>query len=183
MTTQVTKRQVEHLPATQVNTLIAQPSEHTAKVVKRPLVCFQESLLCGVIVGHVKRSAARHGAHREVVNRLSLAPDLSHGFIPIHLRLAAPVVDLGHERFPRDETQLLLALLHVAAHGRFCHRRLGPFLAYPFPDAVCRVPLLARRLLIQVQNLVDELPHRTESWPSPYRRLALRRNRASPCLP
>ena len=79
--------------------VIAQQSEDTTKMVKRPLVRFQESLLRGVIIGRVERSATRHGAHRKVVNLLSLVPDLSYGFVPIDLGLAAaPGIDLRHER-------------------------------------------------------------------------------------
>jgi hypothetical protein len=46
------------------------------------------------------------------------------------------------------------------------------------PDAVCCVPLLSRRVLVHLQNLVDELNHRPQSRLGSYRNRALRRNRA-----
>jgi len=68
-------------------------------------------------------------------------------------------------------------------HGRFRHRDLGPFRANPLPDAVRRMPLLTRSLLVSPQNLVDELFHRFELGLRPHRNLALRRDRARHRLP
>ena len=39
------------------------------------------------------------------------------------------------------------------------------------PDAVCCVPLLSRRVLVHLQNLVDELNHRPQSRLGSYRNL------------
>jgi hypothetical protein len=84
--------------------VVAQATEHATKVVKRQFVRFQKGLLCGVIVGHVKRSPTGHRAHRKNVNPQSFAREVGHGFVPIHLRLPAPVVNLRHERFPPRES-------------------------------------------------------------------------------
>src|SRR6266545_4046866 len=84
--------------------VVAQAPEHPTEIAKRQFVCFQKSLLRGVIVSHVKRSPTRHRAHREVMNPLTLAPDLGQGFVPIHLCFAAPVVDLRHERLSGPES-------------------------------------------------------------------------------
>ena len=40
--------------------VVAQAPEHPTEIAKRQFVCFQKSLLRGVIVGHMKRSAAGH---------------------------------------------------------------------------------------------------------------------------
>ena len=117
-----------------------------------------------------------------MINPQSFAPDLGHGFVPIHLRLAAPVVDLRHERLPRCEPQLLLASLHVTAHRRFRHCALA-LLPDPLPDAMRRVPLFARSRLVRPQNLVNELHHRTQPRLASRRQFALRRNRTRQRLP
>ena len=106
----------------------------------------------------------------------SFAREVGHGFVPIHLRLAAPVVDLRHERLPPRESQLLLAFPHITAHRRFRHR-VRALLPNPLPDPMCRVPLFTRRRLILAQNLVDELHHRTQPRLVSHRQFALRRNR------
>src|SRR5256712_5363571 len=103
--------------------------------------------------------------------------------LPIYLCLAAPVVALRHERLPFCHPQLLLATADVMTHGRFRHCNLGPFRTNPLPDAVRRMPLLTRSLLVSPQNLVDELFHRFELGLRPHRNLALRRDRARHRLP
>ena len=161
--------------------VVAQAPKHATEIVKCPLMCFQKCLLRGVIVSHMKRSATRHRAHREVVNRLALAPDLGYCFVPIHLRLAAPVVDLRHERLSPRESELLLTLPHIVPHRRFRYS-LRALLLNPFPDAMRRVPLFARSHLICAQYLVNELHHRPQPGPVPHRPFALRRNRTGQCL-
>src|SRR5438309_5792443 len=143
--------------------VVAQPPEHPAEELKRELVCFQKRLLGGVIVGAMKRSASRHRAHHEAIQLAQLARDFRESFVPINLSLAAPVVALRHKRLPFCHPQVLLATADVMTHGRFRHRDLGPFRANPLPDAVRRMPLLARSLLVSSQNLVDELFHRFSS--------------------
>jgi hypothetical protein len=69
------------------------------------------------------------------------------------------------------------------AHGRFRHRDLGLLPTSPLPDAMRRVPLLARSPLVSPQNLVNELLHRLELGLRPHRNLALRRDRARNRLP
>jgi hypothetical protein len=61
-------------------------------------------------------------------------------------------------------------------HGRFFHPNLEPFRANPLPDAVRRMPLLARSLLVSLQNLVDELFHRFQLGLRPHRNLAMGRD-------
>src|SRR5438093_1359015 len=163
--------------------VVAQPPKHPAEELKRELVCFQKRLLGGVIVGAMKRSASRHRAHREAIHLAQLAHDFRESFVPINLCLAAPVVALRHERLPFCHPQLLLATADVMTHGRFRHCNLGPFRTNPLPDAVRRMPLLTRSLLVSPQNLVDELFHRFELGLRPHRNLALRRDRARHRLP
>src|SRR5438034_3237925 len=163
--------------------VVAQPPKHPAEELKRELVCFQKRLLGGVIVGAMKRSASRHRAHREAIHLAQLAHDFRESFVPINLCLAAPVVALRHERLPFCHPQVLLATADVMTHGRFRHRDLGPFRANPLPDAVRRMPLLARSLLLSSKNLVDELFHRFELGLRPDRNLALPRDPARDRLP
>ena len=163
--------------------VVAQPPEHSAEIVKGPLVRFQKRLLRGVKIRSMKRSAARHAAHREKMCGLAALLELHRGLVPIHLGLHAPVVTLRHERLARRHPQLLLSPPHVAPHRRFRHAHLGMLLANPFPDAVRRVPLLARRFPIALQNPVDELAHRPQLRTAPRRCLALRRHRAGQRLP
>ena len=49
----------------------------------------------------------------------------------------------------------------------------GPFLANSLPDPLCGVPLLARCLLVRLQDRVDKLLHRFQLRLPPHRRLAL----------
>src|SRR5439155_10315677 len=113
-------------------------------------------------------------ASQKCVNPQSFAREVGHGFVPIHLRLAAPVVDLRHECLPPRESQLLLAFPHITAHGRFPHG-VRAFLPDSFPDTMCRVPLFAWSHLILAQNLVNELHHRTQARLVSRRQFALRR--------
>src|SRR5579859_5007691 len=128
--------------------VVAQPPEYPSEIVKGLLVRFQKRLLRGVKIRGVKRPAARHAAHREKMRGLAALVELHRGLIPIHLGLHAPVVTLRHERLARRHTQLLLAPPYVSPYRRFRYAHLGMLPANPLPDAVRRVPLLARCLLI-----------------------------------
>ena len=113
-----------------------------------------------------------------MLNRLALAPDLGHGFVPIHLRLAAPVVDLRHECLPRCESELLLASLHITAHRRFRHTASvrSCRIRSQMRCAVWRC--LRGAVCVRPQNLVNELHHRTQPGLVSHRQFAFRRNRA-----
>src|ERR1019366_7198729 len=163
--------------------VVAQPLEDATEVAKRQLVRFQKSLLRGVIVGHMKRSAAGHRAHREYVDLAHLVRHLGHRLVPVHLRFAAPVVDLRNESLPPRLPQFLLALPHIAAHRRFTDARLRALLANPQPDPSRRMPLLPRSLFIGHQNHIDELDYRPQTRLAANRWLALRRNRTRQGLP
>src|SRR5712692_2452133 len=163
--------------------VVAQQLEHATKVAKRQLVRFQKGLLRGVIVGHMKRSPAGHRAHREYVNLAHLVRHFGHRLVPVHLRFAAPVVDLRNKSLPPRLSQFLLALPHIAAHRGLAHARLRALLANPQPDSPRRVPLLLRSLFIGHQNPIDELDHWPQARLAANRWLALRRNRARQGLP
>src|ERR1022692_4854250 len=83
-----------------------------------------------------------------------------HRLKPIHLTFLAPVVALRHEHLPPAESHILLPLLHVSPHGWLRDRMARVLFAQPCPDAVCRVPLLPRRLPVAFQHPVDSLLHR-----------------------
>jgi hypothetical protein len=163
--------------------VVAQPPEHPAEIVKGLLMRFQKGLLRGVEIRGMKRTAARHAAHREKMRGLPAFLELHRGFVPIHLGLHAPVVTLRYEGLAPCHSHLLLASPHVAPHRCFRYVRLRMLLPNPHPDAVRRVPLLARRFPIALQNPVNELPHLPQLRTAPCRCLAPRRYRAGQRLP
>src|SRR5712691_7398156 len=98
-----------------------------------------------------------HAAHRKHLDPDSLAVQVDVRFVPIHLRLVAPGVLLRHEGLGYDaQPQRSLALPHVPTYRRLGDRRARPLTGNPHPDAMRRMALLARRLPISFQNLVDE---------------------------
>ncbi len=112
------------------------------------LALHQKRLLHGVMVGPVEGPATGHRAHGELPDLPAFAPDLGDRLIPVDLGFLAPRVDLRHERLVHEQAQLALAAAHVPPHARLRHRRLGPLLADPLPDAMHGVPLLARSVLV-----------------------------------
>src|ERR1022692_3040129 len=154
------------LPAAQnllhqrTHVVIAQRAKHAAEVIESVLVSFQQRLLRGVGVGPVKPVARRHTAHREQLQLAQFPIQFGHRLKPIHLTFLAPVVALRHEHFPPAQSHFLFPLPHVSPHGWLRDRMARVLFAQPCPDAVCRVPLLPRRLPVAFQHPVDSLLHR-----------------------
>jgi hypothetical protein len=137
--------------------------EHPAKPAKRRLVCFQECLLRGMKIRSMKRRSARHTAHAEDVHFLPVAAKLGVGFEPIHLRFLAERIALRDTNLFRG-TERLLFPSHVSSDRRFGNGCLWFFFPNPLIDPMRRVPLLARRTLVRLQNRVDELLHQPQLW-------------------
>ena len=133
--------------------------KNPAKPGKSQLVSFQKRLLRGVRESAVEGRPTRHAAQGKHIQLRALAPQIGISLVPIHLRFHAPVVALGHAHFPRQQPQGKLAIMHVLAHRPFRHRAVGPFLAQACPDPMRRVPLLARRLAVTLQDLINKGDH------------------------
>jgi hypothetical protein len=125
----------------------------------------QERLLRRVQVGPVERRAAGHRAHREDLHPGPLAAKVGPGLIPIDLRLLAQAIALRHEGLAPHQAHRPLALPHVVAHRRLGHRSARKLLQQPPIQAPRRMPLLARRPLILLQNPVDEGRDRIQFGP------------------
>jgi hypothetical protein len=67
-------------------------------------------------------------------------------------------------------------------HGNLGDRELGMLVAQPRPDAMRRVPLLARRLPIGFQHPLDRILHWTDLRLLTFMFLALWRDRVRDCL-
>src|SRR5665213_1365942 len=125
----------------------------------------EKSLLRGMRIGPVKGRPRGHRAHAEHVHLATLTIELNPAFVPIHLRLAAELIGLRYENLMPNKARGDLALSDIAAHRRlrdFDQRHLS---AQTHPDPMRRVALLARRLAISFQNLVDERDRRRQLRP------------------
>ena len=103
-------------------------------------------------------------------------------FVPVDLDLDAKLVALRHKSLATPETLLLLPPLYILANCPLGCRASRHLKMYPFPDALRRVPLLARRLAIGFQNRVDECRRRSNLQMRAFGLLAPRRQRTSNCL-
>src|ERR1700683_3751827 len=99
-------------------------------------------------VGPMKRISRRHAPHREELELARLALQFRYRLAPVDLSLLAPVIALRHDRHPAAE--FLLPFSYVLPHGDFGDREPRMLVAQPRPDAMRRVPLLARCLPIGV---------------------------------
>jgi hypothetical protein len=83
-------------------------------------------------------------------------------------------VDLRHKHIARREPELTAALAHMIAHRRLPN--LGAVLVHkPAPDPLGRMALLARRLKVRGQPLIDQRAIRTQLRRRPTLRHPLRR--------
>src|SRR5215831_15268359 len=122
-------------------------------------------------------------AHRENLQLARFAVQLRDCFEPIDLRFLSWLIALRHIRFTAPTTGCLLPPLYVPSHRGFGDCWFRVFLPKPHPDAMRRVPLLARRLPVRFQNAVDCLPQRTHLRTLPFVLLSFRRDRARQRLP
>jgi hypothetical protein len=134
----------------------AKSFENPQEIGKPQFVRFQKRLLAAVREGTMKSSSTSHAAHAEYVGLLSLSADIGVRFIPVHLRFLPPGVGLRNERLALDQSQLNLPLANIATNRGFGDANGWKFLADPRPDPMCRVSLLSGRVLVPLQDGLDE---------------------------
>ena len=154
--------------------VVAEPVEYTSEIAEGVLVGVQKCLLRGMQVGPVEGATAGHAPHHEHLQGQALTPEVRVRLIPVHLGFASPCVVLRHERLPRHQAEGQLPLPDVLPDRGLRHGPCRPLLAEPDVDAMGRVPLLARRSAVRLQDGLNEVDHRPHAWPCPaWRRLQL----------
>jgi hypothetical protein len=131
--------------------------EYTAKIREPKLVRFQERLLSGIRVGSVKCSSARHTPHGEELQRSLLSVEPSDGFKPIDLPFLPEFIGLRHEYLAPADPHLPLTFPDILPDCGLSDGIICILLTQPHPDAMRRVPLLARCPLIVFENAIDEV--------------------------
>ena len=76
---------------------------------------------------------------------------------PVHLCFDAPGVTLRHAGLAHQHCQRDLALVDILPNRPLADFAIWQLVLNPLPDAVGRMPLLARRLAIGFQHRIDEL--------------------------
>jgi hypothetical protein len=160
-----------------------QGAKDPAKPRERQLVGFKKCLLRGVRIGPMKGRAGGHRTHAEDVDFALLAVDLGKDLIPVHLCFVAKLVRLRDENLVSQQPHRGLALAHILAHRGLTDNDLRLLLLQPRPDAMRRVPLLARGSTIRFQNRVDERQRRGQLRSLPLWLLPLWRHCAGQSLP
>src|ERR1700757_241763 len=136
--------------------VVTKPPKDATEIMKCQLVCLQKCLLRGSQIGAMKGRATGHRTHREPLQLALFSPQLCPGFIPVALRLDAPLVALRHKGLAPEQSQCLLATFHVLSHRSFRCRTLRNLHSDAFVDAMRGVPLFARGLAVCLQNRVDQ---------------------------
>ena len=127
-------------------------------------------------VSTVERRTAGHRSHREHLHAGPLVAEIDPGFIPVDLGFLSPDVTLRHKRLTPHQTQLAFALAHMVAHRRLGDRGVREFRQDTTIQPTRGVPLLARRLAIRSQNLINERRHRAQLRLGAFRVVVLRRH-------
>ena len=175
----------------------AQAVKDPAKPPECQLVGFQKRLLRGMRIDAVKGRAAGHRAHAEDVDLAALVialrgscreafvagVEIDPALVPIHLRFAAKLVGLRDKDLMSGKPHGDLALVDIAAHRRLGDRVRRVLLAQTRPDPMRCMTLLARRLAVGLQDLVDEGSHRRQLRPLSFRNFSFGGNGARQRLP
>src|SRR4051812_39368505 len=103
----------------------------------------QECLLCRTPIGSMEGSSSDHAAHREHLHLAPFSVQISIGFIPVDLRLIAPVVRLRYENLPTLPPEFRLPLVDVAPDARLRNAVFGHLFFQPGVDPMRGVALLA----------------------------------------
>lgn len=119
------------------------------------LVGFEKSLLRYIGIGPVKGVAGRHAPHREELQCAQLAPQPGHGLEPVNLAFLPLRIALRNENLAPGQAQFPFPLRNIPPDGWLAEQLLGIFRSQPCPVPVRRMPLLARRLQIKLQYLLD----------------------------
>src|SRR3954465_3241707 len=107
------------------SSVITKLAEHTAEERERPLMRFQERLLCRMQKRTMKSGSAGHAAHGKDLQLRSLTRQICIGFIPIDLRLQAPRVTLRHKCLVNDQAKRALSFLDIKPDRAFAHLVFG----------------------------------------------------------
>ncbi len=125
----------------------------------------------------MKRRAAVHAAHRQELHFRPLPIERNEGFVPIYLRFHARRIRLWHEDLQPALAMQAPPIGDVLPHRAFGNRMLRVFLGESHVNAMRRMPLLARGLLIGFQNFINETLDRCQLWRGADRYFAFRRDR------
>ena len=90
---------------------------------------------------------------------------------------------MRNKRLAQHQAHRPFAGPDMMAHGRFRHRHARELRQDPAIDAPRRMTLLARRMAVRVENLVDERDHRVQLRLGPRRVTMRRRKRSGNRLP
>ncbi len=165
------------------NIIIPEHLEDTSEVAERRFVRPQKRLLGRPGIGPVESAPAGHAAQAKDLQHPPFAVNLRFRLVPVDLAFHAPLVGLRNAGLPAPQSQLLSSFPYIAADCAFPDRGVRPLPGDSHIDAMRRVPLLARRLQVRLQNRVDELPDRLQLRTLPLRRLALCRKGIGQRLP
>src|SRR5437899_12795764 len=130
-------------------------------------------------IGAVERRSARHAAHREHLQLYAFAGQIGVGLVPIDLRFHAPRIALRHAGLAHQHSQRNLALVHVLPNRSFSNLAIRQLVLNPLPDAMGRMPLLARRFSIGFKHSVHEVDRSLQLPSRPFGLLPRPRQRAS----
>src|SRR6202790_2082772 len=125
----------------------------------------KKRLLRGVRIGPVKGPSRGHRAHTEDVHLATLTIELHPAFVPIHLRLAAELIGLQYENLMSGKAHGHLALSYIGTYRRLRNIDQRQLPAQAHPDPMGSVTLLARRLAVGFQDLVDKRDRRRQLRP------------------
>jgi hypothetical protein len=123
---------------------------------------FEKRLLCRMQISTMERRPAGHRSHREDLHPGPLVTEIDPGLIPVDLGFLSPTVTLRHKRLPPHQTHLAFALAHMVAHRRLGDRGVREFRQNATIQPTRGMPLLARRLTIRGQNLINERHQRAQ---------------------
>ena len=152
---------LEDLLDRRAQVVVADLAEHAIEPLERVRVTLQERLLSLHRRRHAERRPGEAGAHEEQMHPRPRAGQIDLRLAPVDLSRHRRRVHLRDEHLARGVTELAPALADIVTD-----RRLGDLGAVlvdqPPPDPLGGVPLLARRVKIRDQPLVDQRAILTE---------------------
>src|SRR5450631_920974 len=117
--------------------------------------------------------------HRTVNCVLTVCVSRGGKRIPIHLSFHSPRIALRHAGFAHQHSQRDFAMVHILPNRSFANLAIRQLLPNPLPDAMGRVPLLARRPAVGFQHPIHELDRRFQLPARPFGFLPWFRHRVS----
>jgi hypothetical protein len=165
------------------NIIITKPPEDALEILEGKFMRFQKSLLRRTRIRPMEGRTTCHRTHLEDLQLDPFTIQIGIRFVPIDLRLDAPVVALRNEQLVFGQTQSLLAPLYILPNRPLRWRASRDLGTDPVINPPRRMALLARSLAVQLQNRVDQRHRRGHLHCRTFRLLALRRNCVPHCLP